>query len=408
MSIEIRSIEASEVAAFRGCMASAFGVEPNRADDADTSLRSFFDLARSYAAFDGGRIVATSGSFSLDMAVPGNRTIPVAGLTMVGVLPSHRRRGVLSAMMRAHFDDVDRTGESISALWASEAVIYGRFGYGHAAPARRFTLDTARARTELSRPCDQLELADVDEARRRLPAVFDRARSLRPGTFARRHGWWDVRHFRDQRREPDAPRRRYLIARRGTDDVGFAAYRQRLEWDDNGRPNGTLDLIELVAVDGAAEASLWHHLLSFDLYKQVKWWNAPSDSVLPHILRDPRELKVDVIEGIWLRLCDVPTALAARGYGADGSVSFRVHHRGDSASYRLDVADGQATCAPCAAASEPELELELPVLSALYFGAVAPQTLANAGRIRGSRNAVERAGRLLANPGLAAWCPEIF
>src|SRR6185503_18593563 len=99
--------------------------------------------SRALAAYDGDEPVALTGAYRFDLSIPGGE-LPCAGVTWVGVIPTHRRRGILRDLMRRELEDVHSWGEPIAALWASEAAIYGRFGYGHAAPNGQAKSDRAR------------------------------------------------------------------------------------------------------------------------------------------------------------------------------------------------------------------------------------------------------------------------
>ena len=153
-----------------------------------------------HAAFDGDRIVGGAGAFTFDMSVPGGESVPAAGVTVVGVLPTHRRRGVLTALMRAQLDDCRARGEPVAYLWASEATIYGRFGYGLA--SRSGAIDAgegprARSRSRSSR-AGRVRLVDLGGGARAFPAAL-RARCVaqRPGMFSRSKAWWETRRLFD-------------------------------------------------------------------------------------------------------------------------------------------------------------------------------------------------------------------
>ena len=96
------------------------------------------------AAVDEGRIVGGAGAFSFRTTVPGGAVVPSAGVTVVGVLPTHRRRGILRSMMRLQLDDAHERGEALATLFASEETIYGRYGYGRATLALELKISRIR------------------------------------------------------------------------------------------------------------------------------------------------------------------------------------------------------------------------------------------------------------------------
>ena len=183
MSIEIRPIVPEEWEAYARADASAFGFEVNMERLEDT--RQIFELDRTLAAFDGEEIAGTTAIFSFDMTVPGG-ALPTAGVTWVSVKPTHRRRGVLTAVIRRQLSDVRERCEAVAALWASESIIYGRFGYGLAAEG--VALEIERARTGFARGtpgCGRCRLIDREEALRTWPKVYDQVLPKQPGMYTR-------------------------------------------------------------------------------------------------------------------------------------------------------------------------------------------------------------------------------
>jgi predicted acetyltransferase len=405
MSTSIRTIEPHEITAFRNAVIRGFGGDPDEhGDRGDERIARTVDLARTYAAFDGGAVVGTSSTFALDLAVPGGAA-RMGGFTMATVRPTHRRRGILRAMIEAHLDDARARREPLSGLWSSEAPIYGRFGYGLAAEGEQLAYATVVIPEAED---DRVELVDEERARQLLPVVYERTARARPGTFARSEAWWELRVFDDSpARRQGASARRHAVAFREGAPVGYAVYRQRPRWE-GAVADGTIEIIEMFAEDRGAERTLWRFVSSIDLFRQVKWWNAPVDSALPWLAADRRRITRTRTDTLWLRICDVKAALEGRAYAADGSIHFAVEDPGApdvAGSYALRVEGGRATCAP--ATSEPDLRLGVGPLSSLYLGGVAPSALARAGLIDGEPDALAHADRLFSWP-VAPWCPEIF
>lgn len=230
MSLTIRAIDPSEVEAFRAAMGLCFGFDP--VPDRLTHFEKLFEADRSRCAFDDGHLVGTAGAFSLDMTVPG-ATVRCGGTTMVSVLPTHRRRGVLRKMMGAHLDDVREREEPIAALWASESSIYGRFGFGQASVELDVTIPREHVRFHRLAPePDPVRIVSAEEARRLVQPVFEAVRMRTPGFYARTEDWWSERFFFDppDRRE-GATSYRYAVAFRGRRPVGYAQYRFRGTWE---------------------------------------------------------------------------------------------------------------------------------------------------------------------------------
>jgi predicted acetyltransferase len=398
--VEIRTITDEEVVAFRESLMQTFGFDTHDDPDGAERVRALVDYKQAWAAFDGSTIAATAATFrDLSIGIPGGDTLPIAALTMVTVRPTHRRRGLLRELMRRHLDDARERGLAASGLWASEAQIYGRFGYGVAAEHDAITVgDTTRV-TVGERPFDNVEWVEEPRARELLPDIYTRATAQRPGALRRDAAWWHHRRFLESPwARHGASLRRHVVTTRDGQPTGFVSYRHRPQ--ESLTPGGTVEIIELHGIDARAEATLWHFVLSMDLFKQVTWWSAPTDEPLPLIVSDPRRIERKRADNIWLRIEDVPAALRARRYATDGVLRFSV----DGAAYELAVTDSRASCVP---ASRSDLEIDRSALASLYLGGFAATRLARAGLVRGDDRAIATADRLFAWP-IAPWCPEVF
>ena len=403
MALEIRTVTDDELAAFRAALFTTFGDDAESDPDSATRVRALIPPEQRWAAFEGDTIVATAATFDLAIVVPGG-TVPMAGLTMVSVRPTHRRRGILRELMGLHLGDARRRGFSISGLWASEASIYGRFGFGIAAESHATEIDDATV-VELAGPRDRDELQFVDEARarRELPAIYARATAGRPGALIRSEAWWRERRFLEiPFIRKGASRLRHVVASRAGEPVGYLQFRQRAEFP-GGVPAGRLDIVELLGVDPRAEASLWHFALRADLFPRVSWWNAPVDDPLPWLVTDARRVKRRRVDTLWLRIEDVPAALTARRYAGEGALRLEI----EGAAWELAAgAGGHARCT-AAEPGAPALRLSRQALGSLYLGGASASQLARAGAVTGEPAALALADRLFASSA-APWCPEVF
>ncbi|HEX2689920.1 MAG TPA: GNAT family N-acetyltransferase, partial [Kofleriaceae bacterium] len=299
--LDIRPIAPDEADAFRDCVMTTFGGDLDDDPAGAERVRALIAPGRAWAAFDGATVAATAASFALTLGIPGG-TLPMAGLTMVTVRPTHRRRGILRELLRLYVEDARQHGEPIGGLWASEATIYGRFGYGIAAEGDKLEVDTRGLAITRRRDDDDVhEWIDEAAARERLPEIYARAIADRPGALHRSEAWWRERRFLEAPfLRGGASRRRYVIVRRGRDAVGYVVYRQRGTFS-SGLPNGTAEIVELVATDPAAEASLWRFILGIDLFPRATWGNAPTDTTLPWIVSDVRRVVRQRGDTLWLR-----------------------------------------------------------------------------------------------------------
>ena len=407
MSYPIRAISRDEVGEFYRQMALGFGWDP--AEGMAEGFAAFLESERTRCAFDGDDIVGTLATHSLELAVPGG-VLATGGTTMVTVRSSHRRRGILRQMMSSHLDEVAGRGEPLAALWASESQIYERFGFGCASELCRIVVERAHSEfAETPEFSGRCRLLTPEEARRQLPAVYEKLWRGRPGHFARSPLWWEARHFSDPpwKREGGSALRFALYERDG-EACGYLQYRQQAKSDEANLPRGRLHVVELQAEDAEASAALWHYALGVDLIEMVQAWNRPPDDPLFWLLADPRRVRRSLRDALWVRILDLPAALAGRRYAVEGRVTLQVSDAlrpDNSGTYVLEGGPGGAECAR--GGGPPDLELDVAELGAALMGGSRLATLARAGRVRGAPEAVARADRFFAwDP--PPWCPEIF
>ncbi|WP_282206553.1 GNAT family N-acetyltransferase [Kitasatospora fiedleri] len=377
--MDIRPTTEQDLDLFVETMHAAFGMFVDPPDgDGGGVWWSAFEPERGLLAHDAdGRPIGTAGAYTFELTLPGGRIVPISGVTAVGVLPSHRRRGVLTAMMRRQLAELRGRGEVLAVLLASESLIYRRFGYGPATYTQRYTVPRQRAALAPARAgaagAGAVELLHRDRAVPLLEQVYDDYRRLRPGSVSRPHRWWE----RGAGQPPVARKPRYVALHRdaaGRPD-GYASYRV-----EEGR---SLVADETVAATDAAYAALARYLLGHDLVEQVVFQHVPPDHPLPWLLADYGAGQPGKhTDWLWARVLDVPGALTARGWSTDGTLVLDVddpflgeHHR-----HLLTVRDGEATCVPTDRA--PDLSLDISDLGSILLGGTAPSTLARAGHLR--------------------------
>jgi predicted acetyltransferase len=360
-------------------------------------------LERMLAAWHDGAIVGGAGAFPFELTVPG-ATVACSGVTVVGVLPTHRRRGVLRAMMRAQLDEAHARGDPIAALWASEETIYGRFGYGVASWAGEIALahEYAAFATPVERR-GRLRLVDEAEALELFPPVYDVARRERPGMFARPQAWWEHRVLRQHESEPH-PKRFVVLERDDDGVVAYAIYRIEPGWE-GGVYDATLRVVEALAVTPDAFGGIWRFLLDVDWTARVVAGLLPPDHPLFLLLATPRRARYRRGDGLWVRIVDVGAALSARTYSDDEPLVLEVHDAfcpWNDARWRL--ADGHAEQTD----EEADLRLDVDALGSAYLGGISFRQLADGLRIEELRDgAIGRADAAF-GASLHPWCPEIF
>ncbi|WP_181770966.1 GNAT family N-acetyltransferase [Amycolatopsis pittospori] len=381
--MEIRATTDKDLDVFVDTLYAAFGRFPET--PAGSGIWSALEMDRGLLAMTADRRpVGTAAAYSFELTLPGEAVVPVAGVSAVGVLPSHRRQGVLTAMMRHQLTDVRARGEFLSVLLSSEALIYRRFGYGPATYTRRLTVprhQAAFARPRARGTADLPATGSVELLRRAdcgeiLEQVYDRYRRAQPGALSRPHRWWTL----GAGQSPIAPTSRYIAVHRDSDGVpdGYASY--------SIADAETMTVDETIAVDDIVFATLTRFLLAHDLITRVVFKHLPPEHPLRWQLEDFRAGEVsDDTDWLWVRLLDVPRALTARGWFTDAELVLDVDDPalGEHGRYLLTVRDGKADCVPTD--REPDLSLDMSDLGSIYLGGTAPSTLVRAGHIRAHR-----------------------
>lgn len=407
MTIEIRGISENEFRTWLDAVELAFG--ETMTDAQHEEARRVFEPDRVLAAFDGDTCVGGGSAFTYRLSVPGGAQVNAAGVTAVGVLPTHRRQGILRRFMAQLLADARSRGEQVAILWASEGVIYQRFGYGMATVNGGFDMPKRRAEFRLKRePVGRVRLITSDEAKQVLPPLYEEAMRQNPGFFSRNAAWWEDIFSDPEHRRRGASARFYALHEREGKPAGYALYRIKHEFQQAESSN-EVRVIEAFGVDPDAQRELWRFLFSIDLMDRVVMRLGPPDQPLLLQLTTPELLNLKINDGLWLRLLDVPAALAARSYAADGELVLDVSDEflpECGGRWRIRVADRRATVEPTT--DEPDLRLETNDLAAVYLGGFSFADLGRAGRgLETSTGARSRADALFAVER-KPWCPQIF
>jgi predicted acetyltransferase len=361
------------------------GFHGDYSDDHWDHDQRWMEWERAFGYAVGDRWIATCAANSRVMTVPGG-TVPTAGVTLVTVSSSYRRRGLLRSMMQHQLEDVARRREPVALLWASEAMIYGRFGYGSCAP--RITISGhTRATTFL----DSVDLGNgwvegvtTEEYRAAASDLHTRLLPDRPGALNRNDVWWervlyDPKDFRE-----GASAYRFLLHLSANGEVdGYAQYRVKGDWNHQG-PVGELRIHELDAANGPARAALWRHLLDLDLVRTYKFYDAPADEPLRYLVADQRAVRTEVSDGTYARIVLVAAALEARRYAADLDLVVGLTDSmlpANSGAFRIEAAAG-GHARVSKSRRKPDLEMNIRELGAVYLGGVSLRTLQGAGLVQ--------------------------
>ncbi len=395
--LEMRTVTPEEFVPWVRAEARAYG---NRLNIDPEGLRPHFDLDRSIAVFDQGNIVGGAHSHRVEMSIPGGSAV-IAGVANIAVQPTHRRQGVMTRMMHHQIKDIYERGEPMAALFASESIIYGRFGYGIASFYERWMID--RQHNGYVRPYESsgrivfIEPADITKD---LPEVFRRSTVDRPGMFQRPLHHWERDSTRPEHSQGGPGGLFYAAYEDGGKLDGYATYRIS---------GNILTVNELMAATKEANSALWRFCFEVDLVTSTEALKRPVDDPLPWMLADSRRLQRSIRDGLWLRLVDARAALELRQYMQTGQFVFEVKDElcpWNDGRFELEGSVEGAICR--VSGSSPDLVLSVSDLASAYLGAISFSTLSRAGRVdERTPGALLRADRMFAVQH-RPWTPHNF
>ena len=401
MTVEIRNPSADNWRAAMLTAMAVFADEP-RDDDFDRFTKTLV-RERFYAAYDGDAPVGTAADFPFTLTVPGGE-LAAGGVTWVAVLQTHRRQGILTELMRRELADLHEREEPLAVLWASEAAIYGRFGYGLAAP--HFEMEADRSRFALRDdpgPRGKVRMLPLEDAVEPCMRVYDRVRPTIPGFIARTRVWWEQFRLSDpeQWRRGASPKYAAIVELDG-EPAAYAIYRIKQEWRQ-GFSHSEVRLVEALAANSTAERDLWRFVFGIDLIARVEGRLDPASPLFLMVV-DARSLNLRASEGLWLRIVDIEGALRGRTYGGDGEIVLDVRDEfcpWNAGRWRVG-GEIERTDA------DADLELDVADLASVYLGAFTFSRLAAADRVREVKEgALARADDLFRTPR-PPYCPEDF
>jgi predicted acetyltransferase len=401
MAVEVKVCAPEEVGGALNAIWHYFGGRPT--PENVELLAPILPVERVHAAFENSAIVGGAGAYLFELTVPGGAQVPTAGVMAVGVLPTHRRRGVLTKLMQRQLADAHERGEPLALLYASEGGIYSRFGYGLASLAGSIDLQKEHALFWDDEPIGQARILDgEEETLELLPGIYDRVQAETPGMFTRTREWWQVRRLHQRPGRPGGEQVRVALELDGALEA-YALYRLNFGVQ-NMVTKTTLEIGEALGASPRALAAIWRYLLAIDWVARIEASWLPLDHPLLLWLREPRRLGFTVLEALWVRLVDVGAALAARRLG-EGSVVLDV--RDEFCPWnqaRWNIHDGSVD----RTTAEADLVLGASELGSVYLGGFTFDQLLRAGRIEEMKpGGVARADALFRTP-CQPWCPELF
>jgi len=376
MTIEVRATKPDEFRRASNAVSAALLFPPHD-DESWERARPSWDEQSSTSAWDGELCVGHASQFFVETTVPGGARLLTGAVTRVGVLPTHRRRGIATGLLDALIAEAVQRKAVLMSLRASEAVIYGRYGFGMAGEFTEIEIDTARARPVSGAATGGtyrlLMPGEIEEA---VHPIYEAAAHRRPGFVTRPASWWK-RYLGDALR---ATKSSYVVVhfdRHGTAD-GFVHY--DVAWNEDGPLGGRGEVHDIIGVSDAAELALWQYVLDIDLIRAWKADERPLDDILRAAVADRRAYATKSVDDEqWVRLVDVDSALSARTYNdANGSVTIGVTDKqvaSNNGTWTVDAGGARR------AEGDADLAVDISVLSAAYLGGTGWHTLASAGNV---------------------------
>ncbi|MBB5808198.1 putative acetyltransferase [Saccharothrix ecbatanensis] len=402
MALTLRTLTADDLAEFQRVLDAAF-----LADTTEEELerwRGIFEPERHHAVFDGDELIGGGGIQTRDMAVPGGGPQPVAAVTSVAVKPGHRRRGVLTRVMKAQLHGMHDEGrEALAVLWASEAAIYPRYGYGLAAEYTQLGVPAkAMFRPGVSVGGERVREVARDEAVPVMKAIYDELLPSRTGWLSRAEANWNYQLSDTERDRGGLSAYRYVLH-----PHGYAVYRVKANWPERG-PRYELHVREMAARDDEAYAALYRYLLDVDMVGELKFFTA-SDDPITHLLDDSRLALRNRFDSLWVRIVDVDRALTLRRYNSDVDAVLEVADGfcpWNSGRWRFTVKNGTATVRRVE--DDPDVVLDVHALGAVYLGGTKLTSMARAQRVREVTKGAVNALSHVFSGDRDPHCPEVF
>lgn len=408
MTIEIRRVPTADLE--RWAQSVSFANSEELPDELWRDVAPTVEPERTLGAYDGDELVGGGSIFSFDVTVPGGAAVPSAGITWIGIMPTHRRQGGLRSLMTSMLADAQQRNEPLAVLWASEGSIYQRFGYGLSTLASAIDLERDRASfLSAAEPVGTTRLISVDEARTAFPPIFEAVRPDMPGFYTRTETWWNIEvlaDFKWARRGFD--RKFYALHERDGRPDAYALYRARHDWA-NSVPGTELNVQEIMAVDAIGLREMWRFIFGIDLIRHVTTRSGSVNEPLMLMVAEPRRVNLRVRDGLWLRVVDVVAALERRGYAADGSVVLDINDAflpDAGGRYRLTASGGQGRVERTTDAAD--IALDAADLGAIYLGAHSLLDLARAGRTQELAPGARARADAMLQTQVQPWCPQIF
>ncbi len=404
MTIEVRPTAPDEFRRAAGAMAIALMNAPPNDEQWQRSRPSWEEMP-SLSAWDGDRCVGHAGQFLVDTTLPGGARVSTGAVSRVGVMATHRRRGIATRLMEGLIVDAAERGLTLMSLRASETTIYGRYGFGLAGDCCDADVFPARARPIAGAAGGPFRILEPDEIVDTVAPLYDRVAHRRIGVITRPASFWQ-RMYRSAIERTSGS---FVVVHRSADgyDDGYVHY--DVKWDEQAPdgPTGNGEVHDLWGATDAVELALWRYVTEVDLVTRWRLHGRPIDDLVRSACHDLRAHRVrSVDDEQWLRLVDIGTALAARSYRpVAGTVTIEV------TDPLVDANNGSWEVSPDGAVATdraPDLVTDVTTLSAAYLGGRSWHQLAATGAAEQRRDGALDLADALFQVSPAPFCGTFF
>ena len=403
-NVEIRAARQDEMDALDRLTGYAFANNEQRQEPEPSPLRA----EQSLCAFDGDRMVASSGAFDFKMRFNG-RTVPADGVTMVSADPGYRRRGIVRQLITGLLHRARRNGVPVSILWASMGAIYQRFGYGLGSSSVSYDIPRRYIAFQFGdRAPGTVRLLEHETALPLVQEIYRGYSGAANGMLHRAPEYWQIMLRREQGQHS------YVGVYFDASDVprGYCLYRTKWQEDGSFEPSQVMDVFDLAWLDMEAYRGLWEYFAGHDLVNRVRLTHVPEDDPAPNLFLEPRMLQRKVWDGIWLRIVDVEHALTARGYDYPGEAVIEVVEDDicdwNNGQYRITTGGDAVSVERVHGVREPDIVTRPDALASLLMGQARASDLARMERLTMAARDREAALDALFSTRRRPCCPNDF
>ena len=404
MNVEIRPLTAGEMGQLGELGGYVYGGSFGDGPDNVVATANLPDWT--LCALVDGKLVSSFTAIPFTMRANGN-AVALAGVSTVGTQPEYRRQGLLRRIQTQAFADMRDRGQSVAALWASQAAIYQRYGYAMTTVQRSYHVDT----TDIGfhdgvwgSGC--VERLSVNDAFDVIKSIYIRFVENRTCYLHRSKALW-LQNAMEEIEGQGPIHAGVHYDEEGKAD-GYIIYTLRANKVDHATRGQEIIIRDMAWLSMDGYRSMWEWLKRHDLVGRVSYQTAAADDPAVELFAEPRLLHGVDHEGIWLRVVDATGALGDRAYSSEGEITIGLTDDPltpwNNRSIRLEASPEGAHVTSSKSA---DLQTSAKALASLYSGFRTARQLRAWGLIEGEDHVIDTADRLFASSH-APHCPDHF